>query len=53
MGNIESVNDRVRYSILLVDVVSSQILVEPRKSQDCPIVLPWIKNVFEKTWEKT
>jgi hypothetical protein len=49
MGNKATSNDGVRYLLILIDVVSKYVWVEPLKSKNGPTVLQGFKNVLERT----
>ena len=49
MGNIASSNDGVRYLLILIDVVSKYVWVEPLKSKNGPTVLEGFKHLLSRT----
>lgn len=49
MMNLASYNGGVKYLLILIDIVSKHIWVEPLKSKSGPTVLAGFKRVFEKT----
>jgi hypothetical protein len=52
MGNIASSNDGVRYLLILIDVVSKYVWVEPLKSKNGPTVLQGFKDLFGRIERK-
>lgn len=49
VGNLAAFNTGVRYLLILIDVVSKYMWVEPLKSKSGPTVLEGFKKVFGKT----
>ena len=46
VGNLASYNDGIRYVLILIDVVSKHVWVEPLKSKNGPTVLAAFKKIF-------
>lgn len=49
MGNLAKWNDGVRYLLVLIDVVSKYVWVEPLKSKAGPTTLAGFKRIWSKT----
>lgn len=49
VGNLSHKNDGVRYLMILIDIVSKHVWVEPLKTKSGPDVLAAFRKVFEKT----
>ena len=49
VGNLASHNDGVRYILILIDVVSKFVWVEPLKSKSGPSVVEAFKKLFDIT----
>jgi hypothetical protein len=49
MGNLSAYNNGVRYLLVLIDVVSKHMWVEPLKSKHGPSVVKAFENIFART----
>lgn len=49
VGNLSQKNDGVRYLLILIDVVSKYVWVEPLKTKSGPSVLDGLKRIFQRT----
>jgi hypothetical protein len=49
VGNLSQKNDGVRYLLILIDIVSKYVWVEPLKTKSGPSVLDGLKRIFERT----
>ena len=49
LGNLTPKNDGIRYLLILVDVVSKYVWVEPLRTKSGPVVLDGLKAIFSRT----
>lgn len=49
VGNLAGENDGVRYVLILIDIVSKYVWVEPLMTKSGPSVLAGLKRIFERT----
>lgn len=49
VGNLASYNDGIRYLLILIDIVSKFVWVEPLSSKSGPVVQAGFANIFKRT----
>jgi hypothetical protein len=52
VGNLARWNDRIRYLLVLIDVVSKYLWVEPLRAKSGPVVLAGFQRIWDRTMRR-